>query len=763
MLLSVALVACGGNDTTPDAEVTEATDATDEIEATDDATGDTDAVEGEAEDMDSELQAEADAVQDFTDANTLVVGTSDLTGDFVNGFTNNVYDIYVKRTIGTYGGDLGYATTYADDAGEYHVNPVVVDGEPERVENEDGSVTYTFKIQEDLMYNDGTPITAKNYVFATLLNASPAWMLTGANNSASGENLLGFDEYHDGTTNDLAGMQLVDDYTFNITIRPEKLPYYFELAMISSTPSPMHRLAPNLDVEGGSLIVREGYEVTDEDRDNLVQLFTDKTNRLEAAYNDEVEWYTSNSDNYEQFNDENIANWEAFRDEMDAAGEDAEMPEDTDPEYGWLYSARYKPYNEAKTYLEGLEAGTVDLDPRELLLETAANELAFNFRFNPDVTCGPYQLVSYQDNIARLEINENFKTDVNGNKPQIQNIVIQGVNTQIDVELVIAGKTDLAPQINQGAKIDKAKDNGDKVSFVDYPRNGYGLLNILNDVGATQYKGVRQAIAYSIDRNEFVSTIQGGYGVVINGSFGLAESEYIEKGAEFDEQAIAYTLNVDAANQALDTDSPYTFEADGTTPWDAEKAIDAYNSDKENFDYWRYDAEGNQLRIIHEGTEGVEVSNLIAAQLPDNAKQVGMQYIVNIVDWGTLSEHYTFPDANNPDAPTVFNMGTGFAIPHDPYYQFHSSLIGVGDNKNRVSDPELDELLVANRQLNPDDREGWLDGWLKFQLWYNENVPNIPLYSDQYHDIFSNRVQGMENVTSFWDFSNVICALSLSE
>src|SRR5699024_5045347 len=125
------------------------------------------------------------------------------------------------------------------------------------------------------------------------------------------------------------------------------------------------------------------------------------------------------------------------------------------------------------------------------------------------------------------------------------------------------------------------------------PRNGYGVIQILCDIGATQHKGVRQAIAYSLDRNEFVQNIQGGYGVVVNGAYGLAEFEYIEKGSEFEAQANNYTLNAEAANAALDT-TPYLYEADGTTKWDPEKAQAAYESDKENFDYWRHDEEGNR-------------------------------------------------------------------------------------------------------------------------------------------------------------------------
>ena len=746
LLMTTVLVACN-NDSTEPAETTE-------TETTDTAAEET--TEEVAEEETPEDEESVEDVQSVTDANTLVVGAPELNGSYINGFGNSTYDVWIKRVLGNYGGDLGYATTYYDEAGEFHVNPQVVEGEIETTENEDGTKTFRFKIAEDLVWSDGEPITAKDYVFSHLWLATPEWMMTGANNATAGEDLVGFDEFHDGTSTEFTGIELIDDYTFELTLKADKVPYFYETALIATSPSPLHRYAPNVDVQGSSLVVAEGYELTDEDRDALIETQRSRVEELQESYDTELQSYRDASEDYPQFNEENFADYEALTSDYETALE----AEDTDPEYKTMLG-QYGELQEAQTTLSGYEDGSIEVSPLQTLLTTATNEVAYEYRFKPDVTAGPYKFVEMANNMAKVTINENFKGDAEGNLPTIQNVVVQTVNQKIDVDLAIAGTIDIVPGVIEGEKIDKAKNSTDSVGANTFARNGYGLLQTITDQGPTQYKGVRQAIAYSLDRNEFVQTIAGGYGTVVNGAFGVAQFEYQELGADFNEQAINYTRNAEMANQALDT-TPYTFEADGTTPWDPAKAEEMYNSNPEGFDYFRHDAEGNPLRVIHEGSTQNDVSDLIAGQLPDNTKVAGIQYIFNAVDFATLLDHYYYPDPEDPDAPTVFNMGTGFAIPNDPYYSYHSSQIDTGDNRNRVNDPELDPVLVGMRNVTPEDRDAWLEGWLQFQLWYNDNLPNIPLYANEYYDIHTNRVQNV-NTTPMHDWSDLICTLELAE
>ena len=62
----------------------------------------------------------------------------------------------------------GYDTVVYTKEGEFEYNPTVV-ASHEETENEDGTKTYTVSINDGLVWSDGTPITAKDYVFAILL------------------------------------------------------------------------------------------------------------------------------------------------------------------------------------------------------------------------------------------------------------------------------------------------------------------------------------------------------------------------------------------------------------------------------------------------------------------------------------------------------------------------------------------------------------------------------------------------------------------
>lgn len=694
--------------------------------------------EGEDEEPADDQTAEEDP--DFTkvtDAETLVVGGAKQNGDYINGFTNSSYDVWIKRLIGNYGGDLGYAVYYSDEAGEFQENKTVLAESPTTEVDAEGNKTYTFKIKDNLLWSDGEPITAKDYVFGNFFTNSPAWAKVGASNVNTAQEILGFDEYLAGETKEYKGLKVIDDHTFSITLKAEYVPYFYEVALVAASPTPMHRYTPNLDIDGSTLVTKEGYEVTEEDKNEL------------------IENYQKNIDSMQDEYDAYVDEMKAYYEEMKADKPDTP---DYDPADDEDAVKQLNAINDAKKDLEAIKSGEEALDPTELLLEAGAFEVAANYRFNPDVTCGPYKFVSFENGMAKVTLNDKFVGNGEGKKPTIPNVIVQAINDKLDVDYAISGNIDIAPGVIQGAKIDKAKEHSDEVKYVSYPRNGYGVMPIICDRGATQYKGVRQALAYLLDRNEFVQNICGGYGKVVNGAYGINQFEYIDKGEEMEEDPNFknYTLNIEAANAALDT-TPYKFEADGKTPWDPAVAEEKYNADKENFDYWRYDENGKALAVYHQGTADIDVSNLIATQIPDNGKRAGLKYVFSPVDFNTMLTSYYAP-SDKEDAPTVFNMGNGFGIPNDPYYSYHSDMIG-SDNLTRLADPKVDQILETMRKADPSDKETWENGWLQFQLWYNDNLPAIPLYGNEYYDIYNARLKGLET-TPMWDWSNDICDLS---
>ena len=53
--------------------------------------------------------------------------------------------------------------------------------------------------------------------------------------------------------------------------------------------------------------------------------------------------------------------------------------------------------------------------------------------------------------------------------------------------------------------------------------------------------------------------------------------------------------------------------------------------------------------------------------------------------------------------------------------------------------------------------EEYLDRFVAFQKRWNELLPDLPLYSNEYHDFFNNKLKGYEGIKdSIWDLTSQI-------
>lgn len=89
-----------------------------------------------------------------------------------------------------------YSPTCYDQEGHWDWDPTVVVSH-ESTSNEDGTVTYTINLNDNLKFNDGSPITAKNYLAYHLLFASPVAINVSAYGTA-GKEIVGQEAYRTG-------------------------------------------------------------------------------------------------------------------------------------------------------------------------------------------------------------------------------------------------------------------------------------------------------------------------------------------------------------------------------------------------------------------------------------------------------------------------------------------------------------------------------------------------------------------------------------
>lgn len=166
--------------------------------------------------------------------NSIIMGnTTDLSGKFryaaFGGSNPGAADLDVQNL------STGLETVATTKEGGFEWNPTVVKSHEETM-NEDGTRTYTVTIYDDLKLSDGTPVTVKNYVVFPMVFSSPVGVAAAGKDHQSGMTLEGFKTFntYDGTegsgTKELAGLRMIDDYTYSITVAADYANYFYAIS-----------------------------------------------------------------------------------------------------------------------------------------------------------------------------------------------------------------------------------------------------------------------------------------------------------------------------------------------------------------------------------------------------------------------------------------------------------------------------------------------------------------------------------------------------
>ncbi|MGN0482481.1 MAG: ABC transporter substrate-binding protein [Lachnospiraceae bacterium] len=556
-------------------------------------------------------------------------------GDMFPHWTNNAsdYNAYKMST--------GLGTIAIDKDGQYVYDDTVLADHDDK-QNEDGSETWTYQLNDGLKWSNGDPVTAEDYVFYYLFWSSKVMCTDMEAQDAIlvGQYLKGFDAYNAGETDTLEGIHLIDDKTFSVTIDKQYVPYYYGKALSSSTPEYMKGWVPD--------------DVTIEETENGAKF----------------------SDN---FTKEHIA------------------------------------------------------------------DTVKKFRYNPDVSSGPYTFKSYDKkaNCYTLVKNENYPGNFEGQKPSIDTVIYKYIKEETMMDQLKTGAIDILTGCMTGSEIDTGLDMVDTGDFdyIHYARSGYGKLVFKCNVGPTQFAEVRHAIAYLLDRNKFAQTFTGGHGTVVNGPYGSAQ--WMVQDAEDD----------------IDTLNSYNYSLDKAVE-ELEKGGWVYNEDGSDYSgsgirYKKLD-DGTMMPLVIEwyATEGNAVSDLLVTSLQKNedVTKAGMQINQTVGTFNDLINIYqnTDPNAYNYN---MLNMGEGFGCPYDTAYLYEP---GSASNVNGIEDQELYDNAEAMIKVKEGDTDEFLKKWFGFIKRWNEDLPDIPLYSNDVHDFFNKRVKGWNQNDYDWNVGDAI-------
>ena len=136
----------------------------------------------------------------------------------------------------------GYATVVTNKDGSYEWAGEEIVATHTETQNADGTRTFTVRIADDLTFSDGSKIRAENYLVALLVGSTKVMKEAGGGDAA-GQTLVGYEAFHEyegeGETVPFAGVRLLDEYTFSVTVKPEYAGYYYALRYGEFTPVPM--------------------------------------------------------------------------------------------------------------------------------------------------------------------------------------------------------------------------------------------------------------------------------------------------------------------------------------------------------------------------------------------------------------------------------------------------------------------------------------------------------------------------------------------
>lgn len=175
----------------------------------------------------------------------VVANATKLSGYFFTElWGNNTSDQDVRAML------HGLETVTWTEEPQFDINNTVVKSVKD-LAYKNGDRSMHIELNENLRYSDGTEITAADYVFSILLQASPELKELGASEGAY-KWVYGYEAYHNGEKDTFEGVNIIDKYTFALHVRKDALPYFYQNALIRVYPYPISEILPGCEVENTS-------------------------------------------------------------------------------------------------------------------------------------------------------------------------------------------------------------------------------------------------------------------------------------------------------------------------------------------------------------------------------------------------------------------------------------------------------------------------------------------------------------------------------
>ena len=371
---------------------------------------------------------------------------------------------------------------------------------------------------------------------------------------------------------------------------------------------------------------------------------------------------------------------------------------------------------------------------------------------HPAVISGPYRLLSWDGTTAEFEINPYYKGNHKGEIPSIPRITFTAADNETMIQQLESGEIDL---LNKATRADRIRAGmelaaGGGIAMARYPRCGLSFISFACERATVSEQAVRQAIAYCFDRDAVTKEYTDEFGVRADGWYGIGQWMYeMVKGIR--ETPVKEPEDPDDPEAAADYEAKLAeymeLNLDGLNPYGADTdraaALLEENGWKLNEDGLR-EKDGIVLDLHLIYPEGNNIRESLQKHLADHLKTVGIRLIMEEAPMHEILTRWYKQGERQED---MIYLATNFDPVFDPSAHFDADGAWAYTN---LADEELYEAAEALRATPPGEILTYLRRWVAFQERFNEVLPVIPVYSNDYFDFYTSELQGYgiaENIT----------------
>ena len=644
-------------------------------------------------------------------------------------------------------------------------------------QNDDGTVVYDINMRDDIVFSDGTPMTADDVIFNMYVYSDP--MYDGASTFYTLP-IVGMEEYR-------SNMGSLLTYLLEAGKDNTDFTYWDEATQTAFWAS--------LDEAGAAFVqeiidycVAEGYNTAEDSPATTIATWgfeapedattTDIFYIMLDSYGNDLATLSS-TETAGSLVEELMADYDNYTGTIttgDSAANIAGIEKTGD------YSVRVtmSSFDAVAIYQIGITVAPLSYYGDPALYDYDNNKFGFvkgdmslikAKTLNP-VGAGPYKFVSYENGVITFEANELYFKGA----PKVKYINFKETPSSDKLTGIASGTFDISDPSMSLEILKNIKDynsNGEIIgdtlytSLVD--NLGYGYIGISasnvkvgEDKDSAESKALRKAFAtlFASYRDTVINSYYGEMGAVIQ--YPISNTSWAAPKPADEGYRLAYS--VDAEGNDI-------YTADMTDEQKADAALAAAVSFLKAAGY-TYDEASGQFTAAPEGAEMTYEVIIPADGVGDHpafgaltAAKEALASVGITLEINDPSDSNILWDALDADTADMWAAAWGATVDPDMYQVYHSSnyMAGTLSNHYSITSDELDELIVAAREsADQSYRKATYKECLEIILdWAVE----VPMYQRQNAIVFSSERVNMDTVTpditTFWGWMNDIELLEM--